>query len=171
MTSTFYTEPSEVKIVVLPCNRLPSRSKPIFDEQFLFPTKRTPRRVQIWYIYNILSCFLLIFSRKIQTEEMNTSVFSLNSEKVEMSQNLKKFDGISLFIYQADEIILKESKRSLPTFRDLEKEKKPENQVLRKSFFINFNFLFYIGTRFYQSPKQTKSSSDKNLQFYVPNTI
>ena len=48
MTTIFYTEPSEVKIVVLPCNRLPSRSKPVFDEQFLFPTKRTSRRVQIW---------------------------------------------------------------------------------------------------------------------------
>ena len=104
---------------------------------------------------------------------MNTSVFSLNSEKVDTSQNLKKFDGISLFIYQADEIILKEMKRSLPTFRELEKQKKLENQVLRKTLLIILNFYCYfiIGANFYQSPKQTKSSSDQNFQFYVSNTI
>lgn len=62
---------------------------------------------------------------------MNSSVFSLNSEKVETSQNLKKFDGISLFKLSVYKMILKESKRSLPTFRELEKEKKLENQVLR----------------------------------------
>ena len=87
---------------------------------------------------------------------MNTSVFSLNSDKVETSQNLKKFDGISLFIYQADEIILKEMKRSLPTFRELEKQKRRENQVLRKTLYINLNFFFFYRNKFLLKSKTSQ---------------
>ena len=75
------------------------------------------------------------------------------------------------YLNQADEIILKRIEAEFADFQGVRKREETGKSGIAQIIFINFNFLFfYIGTSFYQSPKQTKSSSDKNFQLYVPNT-